>query len=87
MTHKYRFSVTFCFKDEDFWNYLKAEGHTKAIFVGHDHINDSSIEYEGIRLTYGVKLGKYDYHDDKMQGANIITINDDGYDVEQIFLK
>ena len=75
------------FKDEDFWNYLKAEGHTKAIFVGHDHINDSSIEYEGIRLTYGVKLGKYDYHDDKMQGANIITINDDGYDVEQIFLK
>ena len=67
-----------------FWNYIKSQGSTKAIFVGHDHINDSSIEYEGIRLTYGAKVGTYDYHD--QQGANKITINDDGYDIEQIFI-
>lgn len=75
------------FKDESFWEYLKQQGSTKAIFVGHDHINDSSIEYEGIRLTYGVKLGSYDYHDEKIQGATKITIDDGDYDVKQIFIK
>lgn len=73
------------FKDGSFWNYIKAQGSTKAIFVGHDHINDSSIEYEGIRLTYGVKVGTYDYHD--QQGANKITIDDGDYDIKQIFTK
>ena len=52
--------------------------------MGHDHVNDSSIEYEGIRLTYGVKVGTYDYHN--QQGATKITIFKDGYDIEQILL-
>lgn len=28
-------------------------GSTKGIFCGHDHLNDFSVEYKGIRLTYG----------------------------------
>ena len=72
------------FQNEIFWNTLKEPGTVKAVFVGHDHVNTSSIEYEGIRLTYGIKVGIFDYHD--QQGANKITINNDGYDIEQILL-
>ena len=75
--------ITF-FENEKLWNLLKNKGNTKAVFVGHNHINNSSIEYEGIRLTFGTKIGTFDYHD--QQGANKITINDDGYDIEQILL-
>ena len=31
-------------------------GSTKAIFCGHDHLNDFSIEYMGIRLTYSKSI-------------------------------
>lgn len=72
------------FENPDFWNLIKNEGNTKAVFVGHNHINNSSIEYEGIRLTFGTKVGTFDYY--QQQGANKITINDDGYDIEQILL-
>lgn len=74
-----------CFFENDvMWNLMKNEGNTKAIFVGHNHINNSSIEYEGIRLTYGTKVGIFDYH--QQQGANKITIDNDGYNIEQIIL-
>lgn len=31
-------------------------GSTKAVFCGHDHLNDFSITYKGIRLTYGKSI-------------------------------
>ncbi len=31
-------------------------GSTQAMFVGHDHYNDLSVGYEGIRLTYGKSI-------------------------------
>lgn len=31
-------------------------GSTKGIFVGHDHYNNSSLEYRNIRLTYGMSI-------------------------------
>ena len=31
-------------------------GSTVAVFCGHDHVNDFSIEYEGVRLTYGKSI-------------------------------
>ncbi len=31
-------------------------GSTKGVFVGHDHYNDFSITYRGIRLTYGKSI-------------------------------
>lgn len=50
--------------------------NTTHIFVGHDHINSLSIEYMGVRLTYGLKTGPTCYADDDMQGATLITIKD-----------
>lgn len=57
-------------------------GSTKAIFCGHDHYNNQSLTYRGIRLTYGYSI---DYlampgieNDTEQRGATLITIEKDG---------
>lgn len=57
-------------------------GSTKAMFCGHDHYNNLSVEYRGIRLTYGYSI---DYlampgieEDTKQRGATLITIDREG---------
>ncbi len=60
---------------------------TKAMFCGHDHYNNLSLEYEGIRLTYGYSI---DYlampgieKDTKQRGGTLITIHQDGqFDID-----
>ncbi|MDD6269753.1 MAG: metallophosphoesterase family protein [Oscillospiraceae bacterium] len=67
-------------------------GSTKAMFCGHDHYNNSSLEYKGIRLTYGMSI---DYlampgidKDTKQRGGTLITLHSDSsYDIEQIPLE
>ncbi len=64
-------------------------GSTKGVFCGHDHYNNMSLEYKGIRLTYGMSI---DYlampgieKDTKQRGAELITLHkDSSWDVEQI---
>ena len=64
-------------------------GSTKGMFCGHDHYNNTSIEYQGIRLTYGMSI---DYlampgiaRDTKQRGATLITTHkDSSFDIEQI---
>ena len=64
-------------------------GSTTGFFCGHDHYNNASIEYKGIRLTYGMSI---DYlampgieKETKQRGAELITIHSDSsWDVEQI---
>lgn len=57
-------------------------GSTKAMFCGHDHYNNQSVEYKGIRLTYGYSI---DYlampgieNDKEQRGATLITIDRNG---------
>ncbi|WP_295118146.1 metallophosphoesterase [Ruminococcus sp.] len=67
-------------------------GSTTAMFCGHDHYNNASIEYKGIRLTYGMSI---DYlaqpgisKETKQRGAELITIHSDSsWDLEQIPLN
>ena len=66
-------------------------GSTKGIFVGHDHYNNISLEYEGVRLTYGMSIDYLAmpgiYNDTEQRGATLITINNDSsFDVNQIKL-
>ncbi|MBR4779739.1 MAG: metallophosphoesterase [Lachnospiraceae bacterium] len=64
-------------------------GSTSAFFCGHDHYNNASLEYRGIRLTYGMSI---DYlaqpgieKETKQRGAELITLHKDGtWDLEQI---
>lgn len=67
----------------------KELGSTKAMFCGHDHYNNLSVEYRGIRLTYGLSI---DYlampgidKDTAQRGAEVITLHENSdYDIEQI---
>ena len=64
-------------------------GSTKGFFCGHDHYNNMSLEYRGIRLTYGMSI---DYlvmpgiaRDTKQRGATLITsYRDSSVDIKQI---
>ena len=61
-----------------FFDICKDLGSTKNIIVGHDHVNSSSIEYQGIRLTYGLKLGEGCYFEEGMTGGTTLSINSQG---------
>ena len=64
----------------------------EAMFCGHDHYNNMSLEYEGVRLTYGMSI---DYlampgieNDTEQRGGELITILPDGsWQLEQIPLN
>ena len=64
-------------------------GSTTGFFCGHDHYNNASLEYKGIRLTYGMSI---DYlampgisREFKQRGAELITLHSDStWDLVQI---
>lgn len=64
-------------------------GSSKAAFCGHDHYNNISLEYKGIRLTYGMSI---DYlampgieNDVEQRGATLIILRaDSSFDIEQV---
>ena len=67
-------------------------GSTKGFFCGHDHYNNMSLAYQGIRLTYGMSI---DYlampgiaRHDAQRGATLIVLGADGaMDVSQVPLS
>ncbi|MBQ3499689.1 MAG: metallophosphoesterase [Clostridia bacterium] len=61
-----------------FFDLCKELGSTKNMIVGHDHVNDYSIVYQGIRLTYAVKVGRGCYFAEDMMGGTTLAINSDG---------
>jgi hypothetical protein len=67
--------------------YTAQEVGCTGMFVGHQHKVATSAVIDGIRLTYGLKTGTYDYHDGEMLGATKITINqnDNSFKVEYLF--
>lgn len=56
-------------------------GSTKAIFVGHDHVNNYSLTYKGINLVYGLSIDFLAYptifNKTSQRGGTLITINSD----------
>ena len=61
-----------------FFALCQSLGSTKNIVSGHDHVNNASILYEGIRLTYGMKTGAGCYWDKNMNGGTKFTVSSDG---------
>ena len=68
---------------------MVALGSTTGTFCGHDHYNNLSVTYRGIRLTYGMSI---DYlvmpgieKDTAQRGAELITLHEDSsWDLVQI---
>jgi 3',5'-cyclic AMP phosphodiesterase CpdA len=61
---------------------LQKSGSTTHVFVGHDHVNNLSVEYGGIRLTYVLKTGPGSYSDPDLQGGTLVTIDPATQEVE-----
>ena len=57
-------------------------GSTKGIFCGHDHENNFSIEYKGIKLSYGMSVDYLAYigisRVGAQRGCKVITYSPDG---------
>lgn len=57
-------------------------GSTQGIFCGHDHVNNFSIDYKGIRLTYGMSIDFLAYRGihkkGSQRGCTLIFANPDG---------
>lgn len=53
-------------------------GSTKNVLFGHDHVCNASINYEGIQMTYSLKLGRGSYYEDGLMGGTTLTIGSDG---------
>ena len=56
---------------------IKELKSTKGVFVGHDHINDFIIKYEGVYLGYGIHSTNRIYYDESMLGGRNIIIHSD----------
>ncbi len=60
---------------------------TKGVFCGHDHLNDFSIEYRGVRLTYGKSIDCLLYAKNLSghRGGTLIKLDFDGsFDIQEI---
>lgn len=68
-------------EDEMFETVLEM-GSTDSIFCGHDHVNTFSVDYKGVRLTYGMSIDYLAYigisKEGAQRGCTIITYNPDG---------
>ncbi len=61
-----------------FFDAVKRTGNTKYIFCGHEHMNNFSVEYEGVRLTYTMKLGYGSGYQIGFNGGTVITVGNSG---------
>lgn len=63
------------------------KGKFNGMFVGHNHISTLSILCDNfIRVTFGVKTGEFDYHDDI--GGTLITLKQNGnFNIKHIIIN
>ncbi len=61
-----------------FFDLMKSLKSVKYVFCGHEHVNNFSIPYQGIRLTYTMKVGKASGGGFKLNGGTVIRIGSSG---------
>ena len=76
-------NVVFCGMHEDnLFETMLELGSTKAIFCGHDHDNNFSIDYKGIRFTYSLSIDYLAYPGiykrGSQRGCTVINFSPDG---------
>ena len=64
--------------DNGFFDRVLRAGATHDIICGHEHMNNFSAVYEGIRLTYTLKVGKGSGFQPGFNGASKIILDDFG---------
>ena len=56
----------------------------KGVFVGHYHCINTCILYDGIKWTFGLKTGKYDYHNPGQLGGTLVRIAGDDLEINHL---
>lgn len=66
----------------DFSRRCRSTKAKQRFFCGHDHLNNMSLEYKGVRLTYGYSIDYLAYGgiDEKytQRGCTVIALRPDG---------
>lgn len=62
--------------DTGFFDAMKDNGVSEAVFVGHDHRNNYVFEKEGIKLGYG-QISGYNAYGTLTRGARVVEISED----------
>lgn len=75
--------VVYCgMHDDSFFETMLEKGSTQGVFFGHDHKNNLSFDYKGIRLTYGMSVDYLAYPGiyklGSQRGCIVITVKPDG---------
>ena len=68
------------------FNAIKELDSTKYVFAGHDHLNNYSVMYEGVKLTYAMKTGDRCNQTPGQNGGTLITMGDK-ITVEHIYVE
>ncbi len=55
--------------EDDLFEKMLELGSTKAMFNGHDHINNTTFEYKGIQFSYGYSIDYFAYSGIDKQGS------------------
>ena len=74
--------IVYCPINEDnFFETMVEKGSTKAMYVGHDHLNNAGYRYKGIELSYGMSLDYLAYTGihkfGRQRGCSLISVNAD----------
>ena len=64
--------------DRGFFDVIKSKGTVKHLLCGHDHLNDFSVSYQGVQLTYMMKLGYASGFRLGFNGCTVIRVGDRG---------
>ena len=64
---------------------IKELDSTKYVFAAHDHVNNYSVDYQGVRLTYTLKTGDRCYAKEGLNGGTRIVLGDD-VKIEHIYV-
>lgn len=75
-------SICIALEDDKLFETMETLGGEKGIFCGHDHLNNFSLDYNGIRLTYGHSIDYLAYSGiseiGSQRGCTIIDAKTDG---------
>ena len=74
-------------RDNGFFDTLVSEDHTRHVLCGHNHVNTTSVDYKGVRLTYGVKTGAGSYHRGHLNGGTVLEITANGFAVRHEYVS
>lgn len=64
--------------DDGVFPVVKELGSTKYVVVGHDHVNNFMINYEGVNLIYSLKAGNGCYWNPILNGGTVLTVGEGG---------